>query len=79
MKFMLFCFENMSGMKINYNKSEVFGIGMGAEDQLKLVDIFGCNVGTLPIIYLGLPVSDIKLTKAQLSYVAEKTKRRLST
>ena len=27
-KFLLFCFEEMSGMRINYNKSEAFGIGL---------------------------------------------------
>ena len=39
----------------------------------------GCRVGQLPIIYLGLPVSDIKISKAQLSYVADKANRRLAT
>lgn len=27
LKFILYCFERMSGMKINYHKSEVFVIG----------------------------------------------------
>ena len=29
LKFILFCFEEMSGLRINYNKSEVFVIGGG--------------------------------------------------
>jgi hypothetical protein len=28
LKFLLFCFEEVSGMKINYNKSEVFTMGI---------------------------------------------------
>lgn len=27
LKFLLFCFEEMSGLRINYNKSEVFVVG----------------------------------------------------
>ena len=79
MKFILFCFEAMSGMKVNYNKSEVFGFAMDPKWQEEVAKIFGCRVGQLPIIYLGLPVSDIKISKAQLSYVADKANRRLAT
>lgn len=35
LKFLLFCFEELSGMKINYLKSEVFNVGLGAEDSQK--------------------------------------------
>lgn len=28
LKFLMFCFEEMSGMKINYQKSKVFGVGL---------------------------------------------------
>ena len=41
--------------------------------------IFGCRVGTLPMIYLGLPVNNIKISKAQFSYVPDKANKRLAT
>ena len=79
MKFILFCFEAMSGMKINYNKSEIFGFGIDTELQEEVARVFGCIVGQLPMIYLGLPVNDIKISKAQFSYVSDKANKRLAT
>ena len=79
MKFILFCFEAMSGMKINYNKSEIFGFGIDTELQEEVARIFGCRVGKLPMIYLGLPVNDIKISKAQFSYVSDKANKSLAT
>ena len=78
-KFILFCFEAMSGMKINYNKSEIFGFGIDTELQEEVARIFGCRVGKLSMIYLGLPVNDIKISKAQFSYVSDKANKRLAT
>jgi hypothetical protein len=79
MKFILFCFEAMSGMKINYNKSEIFGISLTPELQEEVAKTFGYRVGQMPMIFLGLPVSDTKITKTQLSYVSDKANRRLAT
>ena len=62
----------MFGMKINFDKSEVFVVGVESSEHQRIVEIFGCKMGTFPITYLGLPVSDCKLTKGQLSYVGDK-------
>jgi len=77
LKFILFCFEAMSGMKINFDKSEVFAVGIEPNEKQQIAEIFGCKVGSFPITYLGLPVSDCKLSKEQLSFVGDKIKRRL--
>jgi hypothetical protein len=53
-KLMLYCFENMTGLKINYQKSEVFVIGATIEEQKTVADMFNCNIGSLPLKYLGL-------------------------
>lgn len=79
LKFILFCYEAMSGIKINYNKSEIFVMGIDSEAHGRIADIMNCRVGNFPIAYLGLPVSDCKLTKAQLNYVNENVKNRLGT
>lgn len=76
-KTILVCYEAMSGMKINYGKSEVFVMEVDVEEKQRLVDLPHCKIGQLPIKYLGLPVSNIKLTKAQLNFVNEKMVRRL--
>ena len=36
MKFLLFCYEAMSGLKINYQKSEIFVLGVEQDEQDQL-------------------------------------------
>jgi hypothetical protein len=55
LKFLLFCFEEVSGLKINYNKSEVFTIGVSKADSELIADAFNCKLGEFPMKYLGLP------------------------
>jgi hypothetical protein len=47
-KFLLYCFENMSGLRINYQKSEVFVMGVNIEEQNRVADLFNCYIGTFP-------------------------------
>lgn len=44
LKFLLFCFEEMTGMKINYQKSEVYVLGVEKEEELRIADILNCKV-----------------------------------
>ena len=46
MKFLLFCFEELSGLRINYNKSEVFGVGIDKIKLMEVADGFNCRVGS---------------------------------
>jgi hypothetical protein len=78
-KFLLYCFEEMSGLRINYNKSEVFGLGMEEQEQRKIAQMLNCKVGAFLMKYLGIPVSDTKLSKNELNIVAEKIENRLAT
>jgi len=54
----------MSGMKINFEKSEVFLVGLSVDEQQQAATILGCKIGTFPIKYLGMLVSHCKITKA---------------
>ncbi|XP_071674399.1 uncharacterized protein [Lolium perenne] len=65
LKFLLMCFEDMSGLKINYHKSEVFVMGQRFEERMDIANKLNCKLGTFPFIYLGLPISDRKLTLEQ--------------
>lgn len=78
LKLLLFCYEVMIGMKINYGKSELFVVGIEQQEHQRM-DKINCRVGSIPLIYLGLPVSEVKISNAQLAYVAEKAGRRLSS
>uniref|UniRef100_A0A8I6WLN0 Reverse transcriptase domain-containing protein n=1 Tax=Hordeum vulgare subsp. vulgare TaxID=112509 RepID=A0A8I6WLN0_HORVV len=65
-KWILSCFENLSGMKINFHKSNLITINM-AEDRTRVfAQIFCCNLGSFPIKYLGAPLHYDKLRKEDL-------------
>jgi hypothetical protein len=51
---LLICFELVSGLKVNLAKSILVPMG-DVSNVGALVEVLGCEVGTLPIPYLGLP------------------------
>ena len=64
-RMILSCYEAMSGMKINYEKSEVFTVGLTDCEQQQAASVLGCKTGFFPMKYLCMPVSYCKMTKAQ--------------
>jgi hypothetical protein len=56
LNFILYSFESMSGMKINYHKSEVFVIGEKVQVQKEIAEKLNCNVQRFPLTYLGIPI-----------------------
>lgn len=48
-------FEAVSSLKINLGKSELVPVGE-VSNMESLVDILGCQLGSLPMKYLGLPL-----------------------
>jgi hypothetical protein len=57
LKLLLFMFELMSGLKINFMKSEIFTINADNEVTQFYLDLFCCQVGQLPMKYLGMRVT----------------------
>jgi hypothetical protein len=76
-KFLLYCFENMSGLKINYNKSEVMAMGVSAEESSRTARLLSCKEGALPMKYLGILVNSMKLYLADLMYAGVKVEKKL--
>jgi hypothetical protein len=72
LKFILMCFEDMSGLKINYHKSEVIVMGRSPDRQQRVADQLNCKLGEFPFIYLGLPISDRALTMEQWLFLVRK-------
>jgi hypothetical protein len=60
-KFLLLCFEAMSGLKINFDKSEVVVLGYPPETQQRIADNLNCRLATFPVNYLGVPVRDSRI------------------
>jgi hypothetical protein len=56
LKWVLTCFEQASGMKINYSKSELVPINLDQSKIDSFRDILECVVGSFPIKYPGIPL-----------------------
>jgi hypothetical protein len=50
-------------------------LGVSEQDKNRIAEILHFKIGSLPIIHLGIPVSDCKLSKSQLSIVSQNTKK----
>ena len=72
MKIFLTCFEQVSGMRINYSKSEIIPIELSSEETKSFADILGCRVGAFPIKYLGVPVSYSPLRTLHWNFADER-------
>lgn len=56
LKWMLKNFEVMSGLKVNFHKSYVYGLNMDENGLLEVAGLLRCRVGAFPLSYLGLRV-----------------------
>ena len=56
MKIILNIYSKGIAQTIDYEKNYVFFVNTPDERQRKIVCILGCEVGSLPSTYLGLPV-----------------------
>jgi hypothetical protein len=77
LKLLLLCFENMSGLKINFAKSEAVVTGVPDLERQRVADALNCKLGSLPLHYLGLPVSDRPLSVADWNFLTEKVGHRV--
>jgi hypothetical protein len=57
LKMLLYIFELMPGLKINFMKSEIFNINADNDVTKFYLELFNCEVGQLPMRYLGMPVT----------------------
>lgn len=60
LKGLLQTFGQSTGLKINYAKSFLLPINVSREKAEQLAGVFGCQVGTYPFTYLGLPMGTTK-------------------
>jgi hypothetical protein len=56
MKLLLCAFEKLSGLKINFHKSELFCYGEAKEMEGQYTELFGCGMSKYPFRYLGIPM-----------------------
>ncbi|KAK1432883.1 hypothetical protein QVD17_09785 [Tagetes erecta] len=52
------CFHVASGLKINFNKSSLFGVNVDSLDVELAVGVLNCQTGKLPFPHLGIPIGE---------------------
>jgi hypothetical protein len=70
LKLILSAFEQLSGLKINFHKSELFCFGEAKEAMDQYIELFGCEQGQFPMTYL---------TNAERKAIEERLQKRLSS
>ena len=78
MKLVLCLFEQLSGLKINFHKSELFYFGRAEDKQEAYKQLFGCGIGSLPFTYLGIPIHHRKLSKKEWKCIEDRFEKKLS-
>jgi hypothetical protein len=79
MKLVLCIFEQLSGLKINFHKSELFCFGKAKEMESDYKIMFGCDIGSVPFRYLGIPINFRKLRNGDWKPVEDRFERKLSS
>lgn len=77
-KRVLRCFEVLSGLRINYHKSVVCGVGVDDELLFAFAKLLNCKVHSLSLKFLGLPPGANPSRKSTLKPVLDKIRSRLS-
>jgi hypothetical protein len=78
LKGILNAFEGCSGLKINYDKTEIFPIRYPASLWPTLMDVFPGKYTSLPRKYLGLPLYYRNIKRIDLQPLIEKINNRLA-
>jgi hypothetical protein len=72
LNWVLTCFEQVSGMRTNYSKSELIPLCLEEEEAKLFAEILGCVVGNFPIKYLGIPLHYEKLRREDIQPLIDK-------
>ena len=75
MKLLLSLFEQLSGLKINFHKSEIFCFSKAKEHETKYSQLFGCDVGKFSFRYLGLPMHYRKLSNSDWKTIEQRIEK----
>jgi hypothetical protein len=78
LKAVLHNFAESTGLKVNYRKSHMYPINVTHDKLTFLANTFGCDIGTMPFTYLGLPMGTTKPRIDDLTPIMDRVERRLS-
>ena len=78
LSWILMWFEAILGLKINLTKSEIIPIGL-VNNTAELASELGCNIGSFPTSYLGLPLGAKHKALGVWDSIEERYRKRLGT
>lgn len=79
LKFLLLGFEDVSGLKINFEKSEMIPLNISNSLASSLANQLGCKLTALPITYLGVPLHWKTLRVSDWMPLVDKIENKLQT
>jgi hypothetical protein len=72
LKWMLSCFEQLSGMRINFHKCDLIALSVDDQEAQVFSQTLSCILGKLPMKYLRVPLHYTKLRKEDLQPIIDK-------
>lgn len=76
-KLTLMVFQQVSGLAINLEKSEMLVMNTGQEVKTETAAMLNCRLMELPVVYLGIPLSDKRLPKSAYVDLLHRFSKRL--
>ncbi|XP_039003592.1 uncharacterized protein LOC120130429 [Hibiscus syriacus] len=70
-------FYELSGLRLNASKTEIFIAGVNGNQKALVHEVTGFKIGCLPVRYLGVPLVPRKLTEKDCVNLVEKIKAKL--
>lgn len=77
LKGLLRSFSDSTGLHVNFSKSFLVPINMSEEKIVHLANTFGCQFGSMPFTYFGLPLGTTKPTILEFTPMLNKIEKRL--
>jgi len=74
---LIYCFELLSGLPINFRKSSIYLLGPA--QLLQIVDVVHCRMGSFPFTYLDVPLNPTALSTADWQPLFDKINQVLSS
>ncbi|GJZ40063.1 RNA-directed DNA polymerase, eukaryota, reverse transcriptase zinc-binding domain protein [Tanacetum coccineum] len=71
-------FYRASGLKLNLQKSKLYGVGVSHDEVQQLALLTGCNSQRLPFVFLGLPISENMAKQKGLEPIVDNFNTRMS-
>lgn len=78
-KRILQCFQLLSGLKINFSKSQLFGFHTTTSRLTNSAGVLGCQVGSLPFKYLGAMIGSSPHSISFWTPLIDKLRRKLQS